>query len=202
VAVYSIDFEADYGDGQRSRGLAVLGIVLFLKAVLLLPHLLIVGVLSYVAFLVAYIGYWVIALTGELPEFFYTFPERVLQWQARATGWLLTLRDEYPPFAWDVQDYGVRLTSTEQPGPRSRVIAVLGILTIKGVAVIPHVVVLAFVQLAAIIAVWVGYVVVAFTGSLPRGIFDFAVGATRWNLRLSTWLFSLTDEYPPFRMTS
>lgn len=200
--MYPIDFDADYGDGRRSRGLAVLGILFFLKGLLLLPHLLVVGVLSYASFLIAYVGYWVIAITGRLPDFFYAFPERVLQWQARITGWMLTLRDEYPPFAWEVQDYGVRLTSTEQPGPRSRVLAVLGILTIKGIALIPHVIVLAFVQLAALVAVWVGYIAVAFTGSLPAGIFHFAVGATRWNLRLSAWLLSLTDEYPPFRLAA
>lgn len=198
--MYPIDFEADYGDGQRSRGLAVLGIVFFLKALLLIPHLIVVGALAYASFLVAYIGYWVIAITGELPEFFFTFPERVLQWQARITGWLLTLRDEYPPFEWQVQDYGVRLTSTEQAGLRNRVLGVLGILSLKAIAAIPHLIVLAFVQLAAVIAVWVGYFAVAFTGVLPRGIFDFAVGATRWNLRVSAWLLSLTDEYPPFRM--
>jgi hypothetical protein len=200
--VYPIDFEADYDDGRRSRGLAVLGILFFLKVLLLIPHLIIVAVLAYASFLIAYVGYWVIAITGELPEFFYAFPEKVLQWQARTTGWLLTLRDEYPPFEWEVRDYGVRLTSAEQPGPRSRVLGVLGILSLKGVAAIPHVIVLAFVQLAAVIAVWVGFFAVAFTGILPRGIFDFAVGATRWNLRVSAWLFSLTDEYPPFRMVS
>ncbi len=198
--MYPIDFEADYGDGRRSRGLAALGIV-FLKGLLLVPHLVIVGVLGYAAVLIAYVGYWVIAITGDLPEFFYRFPERVLEWQARITGWLLSLRDEYPPFAWEADGYGARFASAEQPGPRSRLFGALGIFAIKGVALIPHIIVLAFVQLAAIIAVWVGYVVVVFTGVLPRGIFDFAVGATRWNLRISGWLFSLTDEYPPFKMT-
>jgi len=198
--VYPIDLEADYGDGRRSRGLAVLGIVFFLKALLLLPHIVILILLSYAVAAIGYVGYWIIAFTGELPEFFYSFPVRVLQWQTRTTGWLVTLRDEYPPFALEAEGYGVRMVSREQPGPRSRLFAVLGILLVKPIAAIPLLIVLAFVELAALIAVWVGYFAVAFTGTLPRGIFDFAVGTIRWGVRVTAWLYSLTDEYPPFRM--
>jgi hypothetical protein len=200
--MYPLTFEADYGDGQRSRGLAALGVVIFLKALLLLPHLIILSVLGYAATLVAWIGYWVIAITGELPPFFFEFPVRILQWQARASAWLFTLRDDYPPFAWEAPDYGARFEASEGPGPRSRLFAVLGIIFIKPIAIIPHVIVLAFVQLAAVIAVWVGYVMVLFTGTLSEGIFGFAEGALRWSLRVSGWIYSLTDEYPPFRLAT
>lgn len=198
--MYPVDLRARYGDGNRSRGLAALGALFLLKAWLLLPHLVIVAALIYAAQLVAWIGYWFIAFTGELPEFFHTFPTRVLQWQARTTGWLLGLDDRYPPFAWEDDSYDVQLEVAEGPGPRVRLFAILGILLLKLVALIPHLIVLAFVQIAAVIALWVGYVVVVFTGKLPRGIFEFTLGATRWGARVSAWLFSLTDEYPPFRL--
>jgi len=199
--MYPVSFDADYGDGRRSRGLALLGALLFLKLILLIPHLIILGVLGSVAGLVAWIGYFVIAITGELPEFFYQFPERVMQWQARASAWMNTLRDEYPPFAWEAPDYGARFSATEGPGPRSRLFGVLGIFFIKTIAAIPHFIVLFFVQIAAAIAVWVGYLMVVFTGKLSEGIFEFTVGAMRWGFRVSAWIYSLTDEYPPFRLT-
>ncbi len=198
--MYPANFEADYGDGQRSRGLALLGLLFFIKSFLLIPHFIILSVLGQAAVLISWIGYWIIAFTGELPEFFHTFPLRILQWQARASAWFLTLRDEYPPFAWEAPEYPARFEVTDGPGPRSRLFAVLGIIFVKAVALIPHLIVLLFVQLAALIAVWVGYVMVVFTGRLSEGIFEFTAGAVRWSMRISAWLYSLTDEYPPFRL--
>ena len=44
----------------------------------------------------------------------------------------------------------------------------------------------------------IGYLVVLFTGTYPRGLFDFQVGMSRWNFRINCWLIGLTDKYPPF----
>lgn len=201
--MYPIDVTAQYGDGQRSRGLAVTGALLFLKTLLLLPHLLIIGVLNYAVGIISYIGYWVILVTGELPEFFYTFPLRVLEWQLRTYAWLLGWTDSYPPFAWEPSEYPAGIISNEGPGPRSRLIGFLGVsLFLKSIAILPHMIVLMFVILAAVIATWVGYLAVIFTGRLPDGIFNFTLGSARWSVRISAWLYSLTDEYPPFRMAS
>jgi hypothetical protein len=199
--LYPIDFDAQYGDGTRSRGWAVLGALFFLKALVLLPHFIVLGVLGYAAQVIAWFGYWVILFTGELPDFFHMFPKRVLQWQARAVGWLVTFDDRYPPFGWDDPPYTVTFSVAEGPGPRSRGWAVAGILFLKSIALIPHFFVLFFVWIAAVISVWAGYVIVVFTGRLPEGIFNFTLGATRWGMRLSAWLYSLTDEYPPFSLS-
>lgn len=200
--MYPVDVTADYGDGTRSRGLAALGAIFFLKALLAFPHALIVSVLGYAAALVAYIGYWVIAITGELPELFHTFPGRTLAWQVRTNGWMYSLRDEYPPFEWEPTGYGVELVVTDPPGSRSRLLGVLGIFLLKLVALVPHYVALAFVGLAAAFALWIAYVVILFTGSYPMGLFNFMLGVLRWTTRVGAWASSLTDKYPPFRLCS
>ena len=41
-----------------------------------------------------------------------------------------------------------------------------------------------------------------FTGRFPEGMFGFVVGALRWSIRTSAWVFTLTDRYPPFRLAS
>ena len=61
-------------------------------------------------------------------------------------------------------------------------------------------IVLYFVGIAAGIAGYIAYWAIAFTGIYPEGIFNFVVGALRWSMRTSAWLFSLTDEYPPFAL--
>jgi len=66
---------------------------------------------------------------------------------------------------------------------------------------IPHFIVLYFIQIAAGIAGYIAFWVVAFTGEYPKGIFDFTVGTMRWYTRTYAWLMSLTDEYVPFQLS-
>jgi hypothetical protein len=200
--MYPVDVTADYGDGMRSRGLAALGVLFPLKMLLAAPHLIILYVLYTAAGIIAWIGYWVVAFTGELPEFFFRFPERVIAWQVRTYGYLFQLTDLYPPFEWDTtQRYPVEITVAEGPGPRSRGLAVLGIVFwLKAFALIPHLIVLVFVGAAAVIANWLAFWIILFTGTFPRGMFDFVLGMFRWTTRLSAWLWTLTDEYPPFSL--
>ena len=198
--MYPIDVTAERGDGMRSRGLAVLGILFPLKVLALIPHLVVLWVLSLVLGVIAWIGYWVVAFTGDLPDFFFVFPERVLAWQVRVYGWMTSLTDPYPPFEWEPVGYGVDLVTNEGPGPRSRGLAVLGVIFVKPLALIPHLVVLAFVVVAAAFTTWIAYWVILFTGSYPAGMFGFVTGTLRWSTRVSAWLFTLTDQYPPFRL--
>ena len=39
---------------------------------------------------------------------------------------------------------------------------------------------------------------ILFTGKYPRGLYDFAVGVLRWDLRVEAYLLLMRDEYPPF----
>ncbi len=45
---------------------------------------------------------------------------------------------------------------------------------------------------------FIAFWVILFTGQYPRGLFDFAVGFYRWQLRVTAYLGLLRDEYPPF----
>ena len=63
----------------------------------------------------------------------------------------------------------------------------------------PHIIVLAFLNLAVVICTIIGWFAIVFTGKYPRGIFDFVVGVVRWDLRVMAYALLLTtDAYPPF----
>ncbi len=68
---------------------------------------------------------------------------------------------------------------------------------------IPHFIVLAFLNLAAVVTVLVAWFAILFTGRYPKRIFDFVQGVFRWNNRVLGYAVTLvTDRYPPFSLAS
>jgi hypothetical protein len=94
--------------------------------------------------------------------------------------------------------YPARLTATLDEG-QSR-----WLWLIKWLLVIPHVVVLVFLVIAAMLLTIVAGFAILFTGRFPRGIFDFNVGVARWSWRVGYYAISAfgTDKYPPFSLKS
>ena len=71
---------------------------------------------------------------------------------------------------------------------------------VKWLLAFPHYLVLAVVGIAAFFAVLFAFFAVLFTGSYPRGLFDFVAGTLRWSYRVVGYVFLLTDRYPPFSL--
>ena len=63
---YPVAFEVEYPESS-SRLLALLGVIFLVKGILLIPHLIIIYFLSIAAFVVMYIGYWAVLITGKIP---------------------------------------------------------------------------------------------------------------------------------------
>jgi hypothetical protein len=182
-----------------SRGLAATG-VFFIKWVLAIPHLLIVGALQGLTQVLAYIGYWIVTLTGSYPPGFLPLIDMAFRWSARAWGWIAGITDEYPPFEGDPADYPIAL-NLPRPDQPSKGWAVAGIFVVpKLVWLIPHVIALVFVNIGAVFAIWFGYLAAMFTGRLSPGIQDYVASTIQWNARTTAWLVGLTDEYPPFAL--
>ena len=198
---YPVNVAVDYGDGQRSRGLAVLGILFPLKALLAIPHYFVLWFVGVGAFFATYVGYWGIALSGNLSAGIARYLHNYLGWSTRITAWLAGWRDEYPAFAMEEPTYEARVVITEPDLKRNPALGWSGVVFfLKAFLLFPHFFVLYFVGIAAGIAGWIAFWIVAFTGEYPKGIFDFTVGAIRWSTRSQAWLLSLTDEYPPFTL--
>ncbi len=195
---YPIDVQVDYGDGSRSRGYAVLGIVFFLKGLLLIPHFIAIWVVSIVAAVASWIGYWAIVFTGRQPEGISGIVSGFIRWYTRTSAWLYATNDVYPEFGFDDGPDGSQTSISVDDGERSRLLGASGIVFIKPLLAIPHFIVIGVLGWAAGIAAWIGFWIILFTGELPEGLHTFFTGLLRWTARTYGWVASLTDEYPPF----
>ncbi len=71
----------------------------------------------------------------------------------------------------------------------------------KWILAIPHYIVLVVLFAAALIAIFIAWFAILFTGRYPKALFDFVVGVGRWGLRVQAYAFLLvTDRYPPFSL--
>jgi len=88
------------------------------------------------------------------------------------------------------------------PEKSSRLLALISIPWLAGklILLIPHLIILYFLGIVAFIAAWIGYWIVLFTGTYPKGMHEFVTGTVRWQVRTTAWLYGLTDKYPPFSL--
>ena len=86
---------------RSSRVLALLGLVFWLKSLLLLPSIVVLMLLVWAASVVAWVGFAVVLITGRMPGGMRRFLVGTLRWSTRVTAWLWGLTDRYPPFRLD-----------------------------------------------------------------------------------------------------
>src|SRR5947209_1169969 len=69
---------------------------------------------------------------------------------------------------------------------------------INALVLLPTVICLALLEIASFVVYIISCFAILFTGRFPRGLFDFQVGVLRWAGRVNSWVFLLSDSYPPF----
>lgn len=90
----------------------------------------------------------------------------------------------------------------EYPEKSSRLLAFLALLFFfpKMIILIPHLIILWFLGILTFFVGLIGFLAVLFVGKYPKPLFDLMVGIFRWQMRVSAYMYSLTDKYPPFSL--
>ena len=96
---YPVTLEIGYPE-TSSRLLALLGVLFFVKGLLLIPHIIILNFLSIISFILMYIGYWAVLITGRYPRGMFAFQVGVQRWSMRTNAWMAGWSDRYPPFSF------------------------------------------------------------------------------------------------------
>jgi hypothetical protein len=131
----------------------------------------------------------------KYPRWWFDWNLNLLRFSNRVSAYLALLDDRYPSTD---EEQAVHLNF---PYPDARQLN-RWLPLIKWFLAIPHYVVLFFLAIGALIAVIIAWFAILFTGTYPRGLFDFVVGVLRWTNRVTGYAFILvTDQYPPFRLS-
>lgn len=166
---------------------------------LAIPHLVISGVLGYLAELCAFFSWVVILVTGKQPDGLAGIQRMYQRYMMRTWAYVGFQLEGYPPFAFhtadaDPGDYsGLRIDFRTAEDDRNRLTVLVRILL-----AIPHAIVLGLAWIVGFVVVLIGFFAVLFTGRWPDGLRSFVLGLMRWQLRFNSYFFLLHDEYPPF----
>ena len=97
-STYPANCSVEYPESS-SRIWALLGFLFWIKVIALIPHIIILEILSIVSWIILTIGYLVVIFTGKYPRALFDFMLGVGIWNYRVNCWIVGLTDKYPPFS-------------------------------------------------------------------------------------------------------
>ena len=136
-----------------------------------------------------------IVFRQRYPRWWFNFVLELTRFSSRVGAYLFLLTDQYP----STEDTQTVHLEVDYPNAQKDLNRWLPL--VKWFLAIPHYICLTVLVLGAIGATIIAWFAILFTGSYPRGLFDYVVGVGRWALRVNAYAFLLTtDKYPPFSL--
>lgn len=160
------------------------------RLILAIPHAIFMGVWQYAAEISAVIQWFFCVFTGKHNDGLWRFAESYLGYSARVNGYMGLMYDEYPKFGTDSTGSPVHYSlAYDEPANRLTV-------GLRFLWIIPAAIIGIGIAIASAVVSIICWFAILFTGSMPRGMFDFLLQAQRYNLRLNGYGLLLTDTYP------
>lgn len=131
----------------------------------------------------------------KYPRWWFNFNLELNRFSTRISAYLFLLTDKYPSTD-EEQSVHLELDYPDAKKDLNRWLPL-----VKWLLAIPHYFVLFFFAIGVFVVTVVAWFSILFTGTYPRGLFDFVVGVNRYGLRVMAYAFLLTtDKYPPFSL--
>jgi Domain of unknown function (DUF4389) len=138
-----------------------------------------------------------IVFRQKYPRWWFDWNRELLRFSNRIGVYLALMDDQYPSTD-EQQAVALDFPYPDPPRDLNRWLPL-----VKWLLAIPHYILLAFLWIAAIVAVVIAWFAILFTGRYPRGLFEFVLGVFRWTNRVIAYAFVLvTDRYPPFQLAA
>jgi len=200
---YPVSLKVDYPDRKLNR------LTSFFRIFTVIPILIILGLLIGGSFqtgskeagtIVSGIGLIFLPLILMLlfrrkyPKWWYDWNFNLSSFSYRVASYFYLMNDVYPSTD---EEQNVHL---DMPYPDATGLN-RWLPLIKWFLAIPHIIVLCFLWIAAMVVIIIVWFAILFTGKYPKGLFDFVLGVMRWGFRVMCYaLIMITDKYPPFAL--
>src|SRR4030067_597691 len=196
---YPIKFSVDSPGGKRNR------LTCFFRLFVAIPIMIVLGTIgtSYswgssgaqsaaAGMTILFVPTLLMILFRQkYPRWWFDWNLAFSRFLARIAAFLYLMRDEYPSTD---EEQAVHL-DFEYPDVKKDLNQWLPL--VKWFLVIPHIIVLTFLGIAAGVVLVIAWFAILFTGVFPKGMFDFVVAVSRWAYRVQAYAFLLiTDKYP------
>jgi hypothetical protein len=181
---------------NRLWGIPVIGQAV--RAILLIPHILVMMLVAIVASIQILLAWIPVLLLGRFPGWGYRWIGGLLGYGLRVSAYALLMTSQYPPFSLSGEDHPVSVRFDE--GVRiNRLwgIPVIGQM-VRAILLIPHLIILWFLAILTWFLMLVVWVPVLIFGRQADLIYTLVGGMYRWQLRVSAYLLLMVDRYPPF----
>ena len=162
-----------------------------------LPHFFLLFFVGIWAGILQFVAFWVILFTGKYPQSMFEFQVGMQQWSVRLMARMYNLSDGYPAFGIKGQDDHTTL-EVPYPDKVSRGLTLLRLLFGAFYVILPHYFILFFRSIFVGILIFLAWWVVLFTGKYPAGWHNWVVGQIRWQMRVTLYMYYMTDKYPAF----
>jgi len=183
----------------RYWGIPVIGHAV--RALCLIPQVIVLWVVSIVAALAMLITWIPVLFTGHQAGWVYGLVGGLVRWAVRVSTWGWLLSGTYPPFHGaeaDGQHVRVRIDQ-DQSINRLWGIPLVGVL-VRTVICIPHFIVLWVLAIVAWFVLLFAWLPVLIHGRQADLVYTLVGGLVRWEARVSAYLLLLSGPYPPFRL--
>lgn len=179
-----------------------------IKWFLIIPHLVVLAVLSVALFFSWLFSLVAIIANGKYPEPLFNFNVGVVRWLWRVGFYSYQAlgTDRYPPFSLKSDPaYPADLT-VQYPTSQRKATTFFQ----WWILAVPHYLIVGIFQggvgyhYGGLQAVLIFFCAIAnlFTGRYPANLFAFVMGINHWVYRVAGYALLFTNEYPPFRLGS
>ncbi len=167
------------------------------KLVIVIPVSIWLLLVDFAAIFLSIINAFVVLLTGKYWQPAYALAVGSMRLTVKANCFFLGLSDTYPGFSLESSD-DVRLEFA-MPTQPNRLLALPLVGGIFRFSILfPFLIFLFVIGILVVLVYWFTWIPVLLIGKYPEGLFSVMVYAQRLQLKLSAYMFGLTDRYPLF----
>lgn len=186
-------------DEEQNKAWGILWFGMIVRAILVIPQIIVLAVLGFVAFFVMLVNWIPVLLNGRQATWAYTLIGGMIRLSTRVSMYVALLTGTYPPFG-PGGEHTVNVTYDEsETQNRLWGIPLFGV-WVRWIILIPHFIVLWLLGIVSAILTFFAWIPILINGRQSELVLRWVGGTYRWGVRVYAYATLLTGTYPPFRL--